>query len=93
MRIETTFDQEFSCLDDYISPVQFYIADCINKQVEAYENCIAYEISKKIGVEVDKERLIKALKYDEAQWKYGYERGYLAGLAAANKKEDHTDAE
>ena len=90
MSLETPFDWESSCMDNYnyMSPVQFYIADCISKHVEAAEKSIAYQISQKIGIDVDKERLIKALEYDKEQWEYGYEKGYLAGLAAANNKEE-----
>lgn len=38
-----------------------------------------------LGIKVDKEELLKALKYDRDQYNKGYEDGYKAGVKSSGK--------
>ena len=60
----------------YKSPIELIQSDI---QVKT-EECILKAVQK-IGVNIDKDELIKALKYDRKQ----YENGYADGIAAAQR--------
>ena len=59
------------------SPVNIYetISDMVEKEIE--ENIII-EIKRQLGIDINKEELIKALQYDRNQ----YDKGYQDGLNA-----------
>ena len=62
----------------YKSPIEI-----IQQQLQtSLENEILTAVQK-VGVLVDKEELIKALKFDREQYDKGYERGYLKGHSDA----------
>lgn len=48
------------------------------KIAEDLDNQIVGEVLK-IGIDIDKDELIKALKYDREQYEKGYEDGYIDG--------------
>lgn len=51
----------------------------VSKIKEKTEEMVFTEI-KRIGIEVDKEELIKALQYDRQQYEKGYSDGYAKGI-------------
>lgn len=58
----------------YQSPVEIMINNVIKKQNEALENEV-YSSILGVGINVDKEELIKALRYDRKQYARGYRDG------------------
>lgn len=49
-------------------------------QVRIEQENNIFNAVKEIGVDVDKEELIKALKYDREQYAKGYKDGYKVGI-------------
>lgn len=66
----------------YQSPIGWYIVnafeDALNKQDE-----VILENVLRVGVEVDKDELLKALQYDRDQYAYGYRVGFDDGTNKA----------
>lgn len=62
---------------DYESPIRLIETDIYTQMRKQQENDI-FETILKYGVDVDKEELIKALKYDRGQ----YEKGYADAMAS-----------
>ena len=62
-----------------------YIDSITTKINEATENQV-FEAIHKIGVNVDKEELIKALQYDRNQYAKGYEDGIKEGAIRFAKR-------
>lgn len=60
--------------DMYECPVKFNFGDIQMQIVKQQENEV-YMAVQKCGVDVDKEELKKALKYDREQYEKGYEDG------------------
>ena len=56
----------------YESPIDIIISDMQTKMVEQQENMIL-EAVKNVGINVDKDELIKALQHDRHQYTKGYE--------------------
>lgn len=77
------FDFDFS---GYESPISVHTAFVTNSIKENQEGVIL-EAVQKIGVDVDKEELLKALRYDRGQYEKGvadgYEQGHKDGWNAA----------
>ena len=67
---------------NYENPVVLMARDIQNRLVEDEENKITCVIEQEIGVKVDKEHLIKALQFDE----YQYKKGFFDGQKAAQNK-------
>lgn len=63
----------------YESPIKTLI-ERVNSQIKWEEQNAVLEELRRIGVEVDKAELIKALRYDRGQYEEGYRRGYSAGV-------------
>ena len=59
----------------YESPITQNIADISSQIVQAQDEHLIYEVRQAIGYDIDKEELIKALKYDRDQYQKGYEDG------------------
>lgn len=59
----------------YESPITL-----IETQMRIEKENNIFNAVKEIGVDVDKEELIKALKYDRGQYNKGYKDGYKAGI-------------
>lgn len=62
---------------DYESPIRLIETDIYTQMRKQQENDV-FEAILKYGIDVDKEELIKALKYDRGQ----YEKGYADAMAA-----------
>lgn len=56
----------------YESPIVTYMQEMHNQIMNERENAITAQISESIGVDVDKDELIKALQYDRQQYDKGY---------------------
>ena len=61
----------------YISPV--VIAYDITRDIEKATETAVKECLVRIGVDINKEELVKALEYDRGQYRAGYQNGYLDG--------------
>lgn len=76
----------------YNSPVTI-ISQIVNEQIKEQqkqeETAIVAEITKKIGVDVDKDELIKALNYDRHQYEKGYADGRMSGKHEVESKLVH----
>ena len=57
----------------YESPIEVMFRDIENRIREQEENAITAEVSRQMGVNVDKDELMKALAYDRDQYNRGYE--------------------
>ena len=60
----------------YVSPITEIVSDVASEMVKDQENNLVMQIKKEILYDIDKNELIKALKYDRQQ----YEKGYQDGL-------------
>lgn len=65
----------------YKSPIDIIISDIQIRAREQQEKQI-YEAVQKVGVNVDKTELIKALNYDREQYHKGFLDGYIDGIIA-----------
>lgn len=55
-------------MERYVSPIDVYLTEMLTQ----YDNAIMKAVCN-VGINVDKEELIKALKYDRDQYKKGYQ--------------------
>ena len=62
-------------LDGYISPIKIYQTEIQT----ALENDVM-SVAQNIGIDIDKEELLKALAYDRDQYAKGYEAGYKRAI-------------
>ncbi len=68
----------------YKSPVEIWHSEMeVQMEGEVLKAC------QRVGIQVDKEELLKALKYDRERYARGYEDGYLDGMF----KDDWTPCE
>ena len=70
------FDLSEETFYDYESPITKVIQQVEQDVIRQEEDALVCEVSRKIGFDIDKDRLIKALQYDSDQ----YDKGYLDGL-------------
>ena len=56
----------------YECPITTYNSEIYDKQMVERENAITTKISETIGIDVNREELIKALNYDRHQYEKGY---------------------
>ena len=56
------------------------MSNIANQIREDIDNRIVCEFNNQIGLNIDKDELIKALKYDRDQYNKGYLEGYSRGL-------------
>ena len=61
----------------YQSPIEI-----IHGELEMKLEGEVYKAVQRMGVNVDKEELLKALQYDRKQYKIGYEDGFAGGVYA-----------
>ena len=64
------------------SPIKLDYTPFWEQIVDAQENAI-YKAVLKVNITVDREELVKALKYDRGQYEKGYADGYEKGYNAA----------
>ena len=67
----------------YESPVTLLCQQVADAITQDQENKIMAEIKYQMAVDINKEELLKALKYDRDQYNKGYNDGYLAGAQYA----------
>lgn len=60
----------------YNSPVTI-LENIIQQEMQEKEDKIFQEIKSQIAVDVDKDELLKALRYDRHQYEEGYEDGVM----------------
>ena len=76
----------------YKSPINLisqWVDEQIKEQNKQEENAIVAEITRKIGVDVDKDELIRALNYDRHQYEKGYADGRIFGKHEVESKLVH----
>ena len=61
----------------YESPIKLNFSDSITNILDAEEKYIV-ECIQNMGVDIDKDELVKALAYDRGQYEKGYEDGKMA---------------
>lgn len=61
----------------YVSPINMIIDDFQTEVVKEQENYICRAVQN-VGIDVDKDELVKALMYDRNQYEKGYEDGLKA---------------
>lgn len=59
----------------YESPITLNTTDISSQIRELLDGRLMYEVQQTIGYDIDKEELIKALRYDREQYQKGYEDG------------------
>ena len=62
--------------EGYESPITGYISQISHQIIEQRDNAVVAQINEQIGVNVDKNELIRALNYDRNQFNEGYRKGY-----------------
>lgn len=67
----------------YESPVSLFYQQAAEAITQDQENKIMAEIKYQMAVDINKEELLRALKYDRDQYDKGYKDGYLAGAQYA----------
>ena len=76
----------------YNSPISV-ISQMVNEQIKEMqkqeETAVMAEITKQIGVDVDKDELIRALNYDRQQYEKGYADGMYSGICQVKSKLVH----
>ena len=60
----------------YVGPITEIVSDVASEIIKDQEDSLVMQIKQDILYDIDKEELIKALKYDRQQ----YEKGYQDGL-------------
>lgn len=68
----------------YESPINLFVSDIaisIDKRIEE----MTVNAIQNLGIEIDKDELIKALEYDRNQYEKGYRDGYLDGYDAVQR--------
>ena len=63
---------------DYESPIERIVKEVAETMQEQEENGLVVAVSEKVGYLVDKDEMIKALKYDRDQYNKGYDAGTSA---------------
>lgn len=62
----------------YECPIQETVGTMHSDLIEEQDNQIIFQIKQCIGYEINKEELLRALKYDRQQYEKGYEDGLNA---------------
>ena len=66
-------------LDGYESPINMFVKKTAANILEERDNAIAAKIIEEVGLDINKEELLKALAYDRDQYNKGYINGEIAG--------------
>lgn len=85
--LEYTFCGAYRNVDfsGYESPIQVFEKDLGVKVTQEIEHTVFRKVLM-LGVEIDKDGLMRALEYDRNQYAEGYYQGYRAGVESAQKK-------
>lgn len=68
----------------YESPINLFVSDIatsIDKRIEE----VTVNAIQNLGIDIDKDELVKALNYDRKQYGEGYEDGYMDGEITGRK--------
>ena len=65
--------------EGYESPIEVMTRQISEQIIEEREGRIMLQVNEQLGVNVDKEELMKALKYERRQFDAGFMTGYKAG--------------
>lgn len=72
--------KDLNTLEGYESPITTYIEQISNEITERRENELVGVISERLGVEINKDELAKALTFDRNQYSEGFRAGYERAL-------------
>ena len=75
----------------YESPIEKIYGDIQSQIIKQDEEHMMYAVNQAIGYEVDKEKLIKALRYDREQYKKGYSDCKIDMLAKVKQAREDID--
>ena len=70
----------------YKSPIELIELDSVVESIKDETDNQIYQAIRRVGIDVDKEELIKALKYDRGQYDKGYADGYKEAISEFNAK-------
>lgn len=71
---------KLNTLEGYESPVTLYIEQIATEIEQRRENEIIAQISERMGVDIDKRELTRALSYERDQYSLGYRAGYAKAM-------------
>ena len=74
------------------SPIEILVGTITNEMDSKLENAIVTAVQK-VGIRVDKEELIKALRYDRDQYCKGYFDGYNDAMQAEEQGKEMDEEE
>lgn len=72
-------------MNEYKSPIEMAIETTYKEVTDKEDNAIL-EAVQKVGITVDKNELIKALRYDRDQYDHGYQKGFFDGYEQGKKE-------
>lgn len=73
----------------YKSPITVNMMDELTKHfIEQTEDGIVAKVREVMHIDIDKEELLRALKYDRYQYEHGYANGRMDGHASGYKERD-----
>ena len=64
--------------EGYESPITGYMSHFAQQVIEQREDAVVAQIREQIGINVDKDELVRALNYDRNRFDEGYRKGYFA---------------
>ena len=67
---------------EYDSPIEFVMSDIttqMSKQLNTQIDEMCYQATQRVGININKEKLLLALKYDSSRYRTAYKNGYETG--------------
>ena len=71
---------KLNTLEGYESPVTLYISQIAAEIEQRRENEIIAQTSERMGIDIDKRELMRALNYERNQYSLGYRAGYAKAM-------------
>ena len=87
VKLKRPYSEKFDC--DFKGHMERYMYEPpikINRNVDTMLEDAVCEAILRVGIDVDKEELIKALKYDRQQYDKGYADGYVEAISEFNAR-------
>ena len=78
-------DETLNLTAGYESPITRMVADIQEQYEEQERDYLKMRITEKIGYEIDKDELIKALNYDRGQYEKGYRDAIRRIISVVNE--------
>ena len=72
--------------DNYKSPIEIYFDHFVTEVTKDIEGQIIAKARQVCDINIDKDELIKALRYDREQYSRGYANGFEQGYKAAKEE-------